>query len=179
MSTITFGTTPIILANTTYSPTAGTTLTGTRTAQINLTSIAAAAYRQSDKFDFGATAPREWMCRAAFQPTSAPTAYGVVEVFIGFSDNATAANNNPGNLSGADSAYVGYGAAATDANEAIAQLTYLGNVVVSADSDIMVGEVGIFTPVLRYGMIVVRNGMSVAFIANAVQMSVQLHPMPV
>jgi hypothetical protein len=168
--------TPIILAHTTHSPTSGTSLLGTRTDQLNLTSVASAAYRQSAKFDFGATRARQWYCRAAFEPTSAPAAYGAVEVYIGYSDNSSATVGNPGNLSGSDAAYTGYGAAATDANECIGQLVYIGNVVVSADADIMVGEVGLFTPYMRYGIVVVRNGMSVAFIADAVEMSVQLWP---
>lgn len=169
--------TPIILADTTdHNPTAGATLSGTRTDQIDLTSLAASDYRQSDKFDMGATRAREWMCRAAFEPTSAPTAGDIIEVFIGFSDSATAANSNPGNLSGSDAAYNAYGAADTDATEAIGQLVRIGHVVVSADADIMVGEVGIFIPQLRYGMIVVRNGTSVAFAADAVEMSVHLIP---
>jgi hypothetical protein len=169
--------TPIILADSTdYNPTSGVSLLGTRTHQLDLTSVAAAAYRQSAKFDFGATRARNWYCRAAFEPTSAPTAGTAVEVFIGFSDNSSATVGNPGNLSGSDAAYTGYGAAATDANECIGQLMYLGNVVVSADADIMVGEVGAFTPQMRYGIIVVRNGMNVAMIGDAVEMSVQLWP---
>lgn len=169
--------TPIILADTTdHAPTAGSTLGGTRTDQIDLTSLAAGAYRQSAKVDFGLTRAREWICRAAFEPASAPAAGGAVEVFVGFSDSATAADSNPGNLSGSDGAYNGYGAASTDADECIGQLVRIGQVVASADADIMVGEVGIFVPALRYGSIVVRNGLSVAFLGDAVEMSIHLIP---
>jgi len=169
--------TPIILGNSgDYSPTAGASLTGTRTHQLNLTGLVAGAYRQSAKFDMGATRAQRYFCRAAIEPASAPAAGGAVEVFLGLSDNATAANNNPGNLSGADAAYTGYGAAATDATECIGQLTRIGQVIASADADIMVSTLGVFIPYLRYGMIVVRNGFSVNLGADAVEMSVQLFP---
>jgi hypothetical protein len=169
--------TPIILANTAdHNPTPGLSLLGGETHQFNMSSLGAGAYRQSVKFDMGATRAREWLCRAAFRPISAPTAGRQIEVFIGFSDSATAADSNPGNLSGSDADYNGYGAAATDADECIGQLVRIGHVVVSADSDVMVGEVGIFSPSLRYGMIVVRNGMLVTFIGNGIQSSVHLIP---
>lgn len=172
-----FNGTPIILADATdHNPTAGASLVGTRTHQIDLTGLGINAYRQSVKFDFGASRARDWKCRAAFEPTSAPTAGGIVPVYLGLSDSATAANNNPANLSGADGAYVGYGAASADADESVGQLIFIGHISVSADSDIMIGEVGIFTPWLRYGMIVVGNKTSVAFAADAIEMSVHLVP---
>ena len=170
--------TSIILANSgDHSPTSGQSLTGTRTDQLNLTSLAAGAYRQSTKFDFGATRAVNWFMRAAIEPVSAPAATSpVVEFFLGFSDSATAGVNNPGNLSGSDSAYTAYGAAATDADEQIGQLVRVGRLVFSADDDVHVGEVGIFTPTLRYGMLVVRNGLAVALESDAVEMSVHLIP---
>lgn len=169
--------TSIILADTTdHSPTAGVSLLGTRTDQIDLTSLAANSYRQSAKFDFGTPRADEMIVRAAFEWSVAPSAGGVVDIFIGFSDNATAANSNPGNLSGSDAAYVGYGAAATDADEAIGQLDFVGPLVVSNDADVQVAEIGIIVPRFQYAMIVVRNATDQAFIADAVEMSIHVVP---
>lgn len=178
MATITraFGT-PIILAASGFSPTAGTSITGTRTHLLTLTSLAANAYRQSEKADFGATPVDSWFVQGAFTPTSAPAAYGIVEVFIGYSSSATAANNNPGNLSGSDAAYTGYGGAATDADEMVyGELERIGSVMASADADTFVGDVGIVVPKQRYFCIVVRNSLSVALSATVTQMGVYLTP---
>lgn len=165
----------IVLADTTdHSPTAGAGLVGTRTDQIDLTSLAAAAYRQSTKFDFTTPRANRWMVRGCFEWSVAPTAGGTVDVYIGFSDSATAANNNPGNLSGADGAWNGYGAAATDADEVVAQLDYVGSCVVGNDADIQIAELGIIVPKQQYGNLVVRNNTDQAFIADAVEMSVHL-----
>lgn len=170
--------TSIILADTTdHSPTAGATLSGTRTDQIDLTSLAAGSYRQSDKFDFGDTRAGQHVIRAAIEWGSAPTAGGAVNFFIGYSDSGTAANSNPGNLSGSDAAYVGYGAAASDATEAIPQLDFVGSLVATADADIQVAEIGIITAKLRYGIIVVDNSSSQAFAADAVEMSIHIIPL--
>ena len=167
----------IVLGDATdHNPTAGVAPTDADTDQIDLTSLAAGAYRQSAKFDFGATRAREWQMRAAIEPVSAPTAGGAVEFFLGFSNSATAANANPGNLSGSDAAWVGYGAAATDADEVVGQLVRVGQLVFGADDDIQVGEVGVFTPWQRYGILVVRNGLSVALESDAVEMSIHLSP---
>jgi len=170
--------TAIILADTTdHSPTSAVALTGTRTDQIDLTSLGAGAYRQSAKFDVGATRARDWIMRACIEPVSAPAATSpTVEFFLGFSDSATAGVNNPGNLSGSDAAYNGYGAAASDATESIGQLMRVGHLPFSADDDVNVGEIGIFTPFLRYGILVVRNNLAVALESDAVEMSIHLIP---
>ncbi len=178
MASITIGNGTIIVLGdaTDHNPTAGVAPTDADTNQIDLTSLGAGAYRQSAKFDFGSSRAREWMMRAAIEPVSAPTAGEVVEFFLGFSNSATAANANPGNLSGSDAAWVGYGAAATDADEVVGQLVRVGHLVFGADADVHVGEVGIFAPVLQYGILVVRNGLSVALDTDAIQMSVHLIP---
>ena len=178
---VSFGT-PIILADSAdYSPTAGLGLTGTRTHQLDLGGIGAGTYRQSAKFDFfvgGSSCAEYWFCKVSIPPASAPTAGGSAEIFLAFSDSSTAANNNPGNLSGSDGPYTGYGAASTDADEQIGgQFERLPkSLVFSADSDTHIADIGKFPVLSRYGIIVVRNSCSVAFATSAAQMSVQLFP---
>lgn len=169
------GTAIIVADSTDHSPAAGSNL-GTRTDQIDLTSLAAGAYRQCTKLDFGATRAKWWEATAAIEWSSAPTAGGVIRLFIGWSHSATAGTGNPGNLSGADGAYVGYGAAATDADECITQLDFVGSFAVSNDADIQIGHLGLLLPVHRYGTIVIQNDSDAALIADAVEMSVRLSP---
>lgn len=169
--------TAIILADTTdHSPATKNNL-GTRTDQIDLTSLASGSYRQSAKVDFGATRGVVWVADGAIEPVSAPTAGGEIELYIGWSASATAGQDNPGNLSGSDGAYVGYGAAATDATECINQLDRIGSFPMSADAAIQVGRFGVFLPKKRYGIIVVRNRLSVNLAGDAVEMSIRLAPL--
>lgn len=164
--------TPIVLAHTDY----GSAL-GARTHALNLTNLASDAYRQSAKFDFGATHAREWEVTCAVEFTSAPAATGEVMVWIGYSSSATAGTGNPSNLTGADAAYLGYGAAATDATEVIEQLQRIGAFPVSNDIAVQIGHVGLIVPRERYGIVVVRNRTSVALDASdAINMAVRLSP---
>lgn len=168
--------TDIILADTTdHSPAAANNL-GTRTDQIDLTSLAAGLYRQSAKFDLGVTRADVWAVTGAFEFSVAPTAGKNIEVWIGFSNSTTAATGNPGNLSGADAAYNGYGAAAADANEAINDLDFVGSMPVSNDIDTHIGHLGLFLPKQRWGIIVVKNSSDQNFIADAVEISIRLSP---
>ena len=173
--------TPIVWADATdFLPTGGA-WSVTRTHQIDLTSIAANAYRQGAKADLGAaTWAQRWIPVISIEPVSAPAAYGSYELWFGCSDNATAANNNPANLSGSDGAWVGYGAAATDGDEVInagSGLIYAGALGVSNDDDIFVGELKIIVPKFRYIIPLFRNSSSVATEGNAIQMSISLYQM--
>ena len=164
----------IILANSgDHGPAAANNL-GTRTDQINLTSLAAGSYRQSAKIDFGLDRAAQWSARAVYEWSTAPTAGNVVNLFISFSNSATAATANDGGASGADAAYNGYGAAATDADEAVQHLLLVGPVPVTNDATAQVGNHGIFTTPERYGNIIVHNDTDQAFIANGVEMSIRL-----
>ena len=97
--------------------------------------------------------------------------------FIGFSSSATAGNDNPGNLSGSDAAYNGYGAAAADATEASKQLIYVGRLVTTADTDIQHAEIGEFMAELRYAMIAVHNDSGVSLAAtDAIETAVIITP---
>lgn len=164
-----------------FNPTSGVSLLGdddTAMVQLDLTGLAAGAYRQSAKFDFGKRWAEQWIMMAAIEPASAPTAAGTVAFRIGYSNNAAAGVNNVGNLSGVDAAYVGYGAAAGDATEVVSQTVLIGTLTFGADADVQVGMIGTpFTPLMRYGSLVVWNNLSVALAADAVEMSVQLFPL--
>lgn len=171
----------IVLADTTdHAPgaTAKNNL-GTRTDQIDLTSLADTEYRQSAKFDFGGGTAKwagQWEVTVAIEPTSAPSAAKMCNLWIGFSQSATAAQDNPANLSGADSAYTGYGAADTDADEAVNQLRFLSGIASTADAAIFVANIATISVPMRYGIILVQNKFGVALAGDAIEMSIRLSP---
>jgi hypothetical protein len=176
-------TTPALIFRdvTDFNPTSGVALLGdddTAMVQLDLTGLGIGAYRQSAKFDFGKRWAEQWVMMASIEPVSAPTAAGTVAFYIGYSNRATAGVNNVANLSGADAAYTGYGATAATATSIISQLTSIGTMTFGNQADVNVAMVGVpFTPLMRYGSLVVFNNLSVALAADAVEMSVQLFPM--
>ena len=169
--------TAIVFADTTdYSPTAANSL-GTRTNQIDLTSLAAAAARQSDQVDLGATRADRYHVMAALEYATAPAAGEVVAFYWAASPNGTAATANPGGVSGSDAAYTGT-SGDTLANS-IKQLELIGTFVLTVDATttVQIADVGTFSPTERYGTLVVYN-LSAAdnLHSDAVEMSVLLDP---
>ena len=130
--------------------------------QIDLTALAAAAGRQSDKTaDLGAAFPREWILGACIEHEAAPTAGGTVEFWWAGSPNATAATGNPTGVTGADGAY-------TIANKT--QLKFIGAMTVIAATINKQTEIGVLTVKYRYGSLIVINNTSSKFLETAVAM---------
>lgn len=169
--------TTIVLADTTdHSPGASAANNlGTRTDQIDLTSLASNAARQSTKFDFGATRGLRYTMKAAIEMDVAPTAGQTVDFYLGFSHSATAGLGNPGNLTGTDGAYSGYSANLADS---LRHLTYIGSMpmTVQIATTVQVAMVGEFMAQERYGILVVHNDTDQAFEGDAIEMSVALIP---
>lgn len=168
--------TVIVLADTTdHSPSANNNL-GTRTNQIDLTSLGAAAARQSAKFNFTANRALLYRMTAAIEFATAPAAGETVDFYMAFSPSATAAVANPGGVSGSDSAYTGYSSNLADS---LKQLTYIGSMVltVQATTTVQIAPIGVFSPPHRYAtLVVVNNSAADAFVADAVEMSVLIEP---
>ena len=175
------GTTLVFSNSGEYSPSGAGQPTGTD-ADIDLQSLGTTPdYRQSVKLDLGsANLDMEYEMMAYIEWFTAPTAGGTVDFYLGWSDNGTAANNNPAGLSGTDAAYYGYGAAAADATEAVKQLEYVGSLVATADIAVQVGSIGMFTPKSQYVMLVVANNTSVALaVTDAIETAVTITPITV
>jgi len=156
----------IIVGDSDCNPTAGVGLAGTETDNMDFLNLLDATWLQSAKFDFGlGTTTTLWGSRwrvvAGLEFDSAPVAGDIVDFYLGYSDSGTAANDNPGNLSGSSAAYNGYGAAAADAAEAAKQLVYIGSLVCTADADVQIAEIAIISPPSRYGILVVNNESNV------------------
>lgn len=149
---------------------------GTRTDQIDLTSVAATAARQSTKFDFGATRAAKYGIFVAIEFAVAPTSGEVVDFYLAPSPSATAGTANPGGCSGADSAYTG--TAGDSLADSLLQLDYVGSLIATADATTVVQfqRIGTYSPTERYASLVVVNNTSQALVADAVEMAVLITP---
>lgn len=155
----------------TYSPAAANVIeVGTPlNVEMDMTNIADAAAVQSSKFDWGngsdIWAP-EYTFFGCFEYfTTAPTTGTVLDLYIGASTNSIAANGNPGYLTGADGAYTGTPATLA---EGLDQLTFIGSLVVSADIEFQIGALGVYSPKMRYGSLVIVNNTGQALAATDV-----------
>lgn len=145
----------------------------TRTAQLNLSSLASGAARQSDKVDLGATRARMYAIRAGIEVDVAPTAGAIVEFYWSASFSATAGTGNGAGASGADGAYK-----AGEELEWLKQAMFLGALVCTNDAapTVQVQTVGFFTPPHRYGSLIVLNTSGQALEGDGVEQYVALVP---
>lgn len=153
-----------------FNPTAANDLEqGTpNDVQLDMTDVADGAARASAKFDLGATWGRTLHVMAALEFAATPVAGDVVEVYVGWSPDGTAANGNPGGLSGSDAAYTGY---SSNLAASIKQLDRIGTFVCTAQATgtVQIAEIGFIVPKERYGILVVKNESGAAFHSDAVE----------
>lgn len=163
--------TPVVFADVTDYSSSGSGYT--RTAQLDLTSIANNAARQSDKVDLGATRAARYAVFVGIEENVAPAAGAVIEFFWSASFSNTAGTGNDGGASGADGAYK-----AGEEDEWKRQLTMIGQLIMTADATTVVqrGFIGFFYPPNRYGQVIVVNKSGQAFFSDAVEMYVALVP---
>ncbi len=123
--------------------------------ELSLLDLADGAAVQSVKADLGVARATRYVvtCCLEYQ-VAAPTTGTFVEFYWAASGQSGATVGNPGYTSGADGAYAGGDA---ELAEGIAQLQYIGVLVVSADIEFQIADVGTFSPTHRYGMLVVKN----------------------
>lgn len=149
---------------------------GTRTDQIDLTSLASGAARQGAKADLGATRAAVFAVTVGIEFDVAPTSGDIVSIWWAPSVSATAATANPGGISGSDAAYTG--TAGDSLADSILQLTLIGNLVVTSDAATVVEfQTFIFSPELRYGSPVVFNEADQALEGDAIEMFVTFTPL--
>lgn len=149
----------------------------TRTAQIDLTSLADTAARQGAKVDLGATRARRYLMVAALEYAVAPASGEIAEFYLGESPSGTAGNANPGGLSGSDAAYTG--TAGDSLADSVKQLRHVGNMVLTADATTTVQyqAIGIIEDVGRHVSVAVKNEGGQALHSDAVEMYVALLPL--
>ncbi len=169
-------TTPIVWADLTdYS----STVSGlTRTAQIDLTSVASGAARQGDKVDFGATRHSRYVVFMAIEIASLAASDEEIVLYLSGSPHATAGNANPGGASGADSAYTG--TAGDSIADSVKQLQRIGSLVTTADNTPTVQYQKIATvegdDLMRYNSPVLVDNSSGALMTDAVEMFIAFIP---
>lgn len=153
-------------------PSAGEVVKG----QIILAALANAAARQSAKVDCGPGPRKPFLVRAALELAATPTAGGTVDLYWAPSLSATAANGNPGGVSGSDAAYTGD---SSNLTAAIAQLEFIGSFVCTempTAEGVQRAVVGEFTPSLRYGSLVVVNNSGAAVHTDDVECHIVFDP---
>jgi len=88
---------------------------------------------------------------------TAPVAGETVDLYWCPSVQSTAGKGNPSFVSGTDAEYAGGNATLA---EGLAQLTFIGSLLMTVDANIQTGMVGVFVPSARYGCMLVHNNTS-------------------
>lgn len=167
--------------STDFSPAAATDLrtdAGTPTytlVQLDMTSVANNAARQSAKFDFGENRAEKYGFSATVELAATPTAGAVIEFYLNPSHNSTAASSNKGGCSGSDAAYTGVD---SDIANSVSQLQFIGVHVCTNDPTpvIQSSVPGVVFPTARYGSLVVVDKSGAAFHSDAVETHFALTP---
>lgn len=155
----------------------GTPVAVTMTSLNGLITSATSGGAQSAKTDLTASRAETMLLRAQIAFTTAPTAGGYVSFYVGFSSISTAASGNPANLSGADAAWTGY---ANDIETAASHLQFVGIIAVSVTTSttvFQVKDVGVFTPLDRYVMVVAINSTSQPLSTTTTDKAVSIIPL--
>lgn len=125
-------------------------------AALTFASLANGSARQGGKLDLGATRAREYDVYLAVEMAATPTAGTTWDIYWAPSSSATAATDNPGNVTGSDAAYAGY---SSNLDATLPQLQPAGALTLTAQatSTVQAGWCGRFSPAHRYGSPVVVN----------------------
>jgi len=149
-----FGAAPATAAN--------SLIIGTPTdVQMNLSVIAAAAAWESAKTaslaHTGVLWPMEWEFGACLESTATPAAGGTFDFYWNPSPSATAGTGNSGGASGTDASYAIAG---------LAQVKWIGSMVVVANVININSLIGAISMPYLYGSLIVVNNTSVAMVAD-------------
>lgn len=148
---------------------------GVRTDQIDLTSIASGAAQESDKVDLGEKRAVVFTVTAAIEFNVAPASGRIVSIWWAPSPNVGAAVANPGGVVGADGGYTG--TAGDSLADSIKQCTLIFNLIATSDvAPVVEFQTKIFSPLHRYGTLVVFNETDQAFEGDAIEMGVSFTP---
>lgn len=144
-------------------------------AAITLASLANAAGRQAVKLDLGASRAARYRVKASFEIAATPTAGNTIDLYWAPSESATAGTDNPGNVTGTDAAYAGY---SSNLTASLKHLIFIGSFVCTAQATTTVqyAEVGTFSPMARYGSLVVVNNSGAALHSTDTNQAISLIP---
>ena len=168
-----------------YSPAdAGTNwiadLAADTNAALTLSAVANAAGRQSAKVDLGATRAAAYVVYGAVDFTGeTPTTGNTIDYYWAPSPSGTAGNSNVAGNSGSDAACPDGALGSITLSEFVAQCQYIGSLVIHDGASVQNGLVGTFSPLSRYGQLVVVNSSGDAFEADNVEHCQVFVPMTV
>lgn len=143
--------------------------------QLDLTSLADTAGRESAKVDLGATRAPRYSVMVAFEMAATPAIGEIIELYWAPSPDATAANGNPMEIDGADAAAPsGIGTLL----ELVRVCQFIGNFVCNNDvtGSVQGGFIGVFSPAERFGILIVKNESGAAFHSDAVETHIVFNP---
>jgi len=144
---------------------------------LTLSAVAAAAGRQSDKVDLGATRAAAYEVLGCVDFTGeTPTVGGTVDYYWAPSTHTTQANGNVAGNSGADAAAPGGALGTITLTEFVRQCIYIGSLVVHDGASVQNGFVGVLRPTGRYGQIIVINNSGDAFEADDIEAHTVMNP---
>lgn len=169
--------TPLVWADTTDYAGDG----GTRTHQIDLTSLGAGAARQGAKADIdnGLVTDRfarRYAVTMRIEFDVAPADGDTVDLYWAASLSSTATTANPGGTTGSDAAYSG--TAGSTLAESLLQLEFIGSLMCTNDAaTVVLQQTFIIELALQHGMPVVFNNAGQAFEGDAIEMSITFTPL--
>jgi len=166
--------TPLIFADSTYSPGTNTTL-GTMTDQINVGGLTTGQAREAVKADLGVDHAETYAVDLSAE--YATDAAGTIDLYWSRSHSVTAAVGNIGNTTGADGLWAG--AVGMTLAESLKAMIYIGSAVLAVQNTIDgvgVYTVGEFTPgPEQYGVLVFHNNTDDTM-SDAVEQAVRFRP---
>ncbi len=172
------GTIIVLADSATHSPNANFDL-GTRTDQIDMTSLAAGLGRQSTKVDFTANMDVEYVLAAVVEWATNPTAGETVDFYMGWSSSASSGVANSAGLNGVDADYAGYANGALA--DSLKQLHFLGSMSMDLPDEANEPQIDMsiatFSPRQRYGQLVVVNSAASVAWHDAVETSFSITPL--
>ena len=143
--------------------------------QIDLTSVANTAARESAKVDLGANRAEFYSVMASMEFAATPTTGAVVQLYWAPSPISAAANGNPQNIDGVDAAAPsGIGTLA----ELVAVCQFIGSFICTNDATgaVQTGHINNFSPAERYGILIVKNESGAAFHSDMVETHIVFNP---
>lgn len=158
-----FGAAPATAAN--------SLIIGTPTdVQMDLGAVAASggSHQSAKTGDLGSTRAYRYVVDACLEFATAPADAGLVHFFWAPSPSATAGTGNVGGTSGSDASY-------TETNGSLGQLQFIGSMTVR-NTTINIGRVGVFSPLHRYGALVIENDASTAIATTADEVHITVTP---
>ena len=140
-----------------YSPTGVSDLSDGSPTVVDLTlsSIAAAAAKNSDLVDLSQTRASRYTVIAAIEWFAAIVAGTPVDFYWSPSHNSSVTAGNPGNPDGVDGAWTGDGGGTVA--ETVNQLQYIGSFITTDLQGVQIAYVGSFSPAARYGQLIIVN----------------------